>query len=124
MRTDASGENSAKGGILEEQRVIGADKGRVTGNTCQKTNQGEGEGVTKPRKRTKKGGKRETGSGREESNVEERKGLFYSREGKKKEERKKRKKDEMEPHPRQTWRRFVLPSPSDIFFFFPFLFPT
>ena len=58
VRTDASGENSAKGGILEEQRVIGADKGRVTGNTCQKTNQGEGEGVTKPRKRTKKGGKR------------------------------------------------------------------
>ena len=53
VRTDASGENSAKGGILEEQRVIGADKGRVTGNTCQKTNQGKG--VTKPGKRVGNG---------------------------------------------------------------------
>lgn len=96
--------------ILEEQRVIGADKGRVTGNTCCKTNQ------EKEQKRVGNG-KREA----EEKKATWRKERGYCIVGRgKKEERKKRKKGKMEPHPCQTRRRFVLPSPSDIFFFLSF----
>ena len=112
VRPDASGENSAKGGYIRGAKGNWCRQRQGNWKHVPENKPGKGSNETR-----EKGGKRET-EGKKATWRKERGYCIIGRG--KKEERKKRKKGKMEPHPCQTRRRFVLPSPSDIFFFLSF----